>query len=211
MRYFFIVIGTLIFFITDSLCNFRVPPGTVLLDRKTSTYMDAAEITVSAWAEYLFWLKKEKGEQSEAYLSAIPDSTTCEKLYGAFRYFSHPRFRNYPIVGINHAQAIAYCQWRSDRVNENSKKRKMLYVLPDVQDYQMAFDKQRKRKKIISGIEAINPKKKKLKGIGYNVQELTADSNVIVAGMEEGHLIFDDYRGISYTLGFRCKAIISKE
>ncbi|MDY0015991.1 MAG: hypothetical protein RBS13_07275, partial [Bacteroidales bacterium] len=72
MRYFFIVIGTLILFITDSLCNFRVPQGTVLLDRKTSTYMDAAEITVSAWAEYLFWLKKEKGEQSEAYLSAIP-------------------------------------------------------------------------------------------------------------------------------------------
>lgn len=211
MRYFFIVIGTLILFISDSLCNFRVPPGTVLLDRKTYTYIDAIEITVLDWAEYLFWLKKENGEHSEAYLSAIPDSATCEKLYGAFRYFSHPRFRNYPIVGVSYSQAIAYCQWRSDRVNENAIKEKIIYILPDVHDYQMAFDKQKKIKKINFGIEAVNPKKIKLTGIGFNAQELTADSNVIVAGIEDGHLIFDDYRGISYTLGFRCKAIIVKE
>ncbi|MBP7103131.1 MAG: SUMF1/EgtB/PvdO family nonheme iron enzyme [Bacteroidales bacterium] len=211
MRYFFIVIGIFILFISDSLCSFRVPPGTVLLDKKTYTYIDVTEITVLDWAEYLFWLKKEKGEQSEAFLSAIPDSATCEKLYGAFRYFSHPRFRNYPMVGINYSQAIAYCQWRTDRVNEKTKKEKITYVLPDVQDYQMAFEKQKKIRKINSGIEAVNPKKRKLTGIGFNAQELTADSNVIVAGIEEDHLIFDDNRGISYTLGFRCKAIIVKE
>lgn len=211
MRYFFVLISILGFFITNSICDYRIPPGTILLDRKTYTYIDASEITVSGWAEYLYWLKKEKGELSEAYLSAIPDSATCEKLYGAFRYFLHPRFRNYPIVGINYSQAIAYCQWRSDRVNEIAKKGKILYVLPDIQDYQLAFDKQKKIKQINFGIEAVNPKKRKLTGIGFNVQELTADSNVIVAGIEEGHLIFDDYRGISYTLGFRCKAIIVKE
>ena len=33
-------------------------------------------------------------------------------------YFSHPAFNNYPVVGISYRQAIQYCKWRSDMVNE---------------------------------------------------------------------------------------------
>jgi len=41
------------------------------------------------------------------------------------RYFSHPGFNNYPVVGVNWKQATAFCQWRSQYLNSflESKKR----------------------------------------------------------------------------------------
>ena len=82
-RKYFIVIFSFLFLLqTESICNYIIPPGTVLLDRKTATYMDASEITVFAWAEYLYWVKENNGENSDEYKNALPDSATCEKLYG---------------------------------------------------------------------------------------------------------------------------------
>ncbi|MCW3119248.1 MAG: GldJ, partial [Chitinophagaceae bacterium] len=41
------------------------------------------------------------------------------------RYFSHPAFGNYPVVGINWKQANAFCEWRTHYLNAflDSKKR----------------------------------------------------------------------------------------
>lgn len=208
MRYIIVLMGLCFLLEIECFGNNIIPPGTVLLDKKTGTYIDNAEITLSSWLEYLYWLKKYKGEKSEEYLSALPDSATCEKLYGAVRYFQHPKYRNYPVVGISHEQATAYCQWRSDRVNEILKKQSVVYSLPDEFDYQLAFKKQKPPKNPSQTINPINPKKKKLNGIGNNVNELTANPNVIVVGTEGNQLIFDDYKGIHYQLGFRCKAIL---
>ena len=41
------------------------------------------------------------------------------------RYFSHPAFGNYPLVGVNWKQAVAFCEWRTKYLNSflESQKR----------------------------------------------------------------------------------------
>lgn len=41
------------------------------------------------------------------------------------RYFSHPAFGNYPVIGVSWKQAVAFCEWRTHYLNSwlDSKKR----------------------------------------------------------------------------------------
>jgi len=40
------------------------------------------------------------------------------------RYFSHPAFGNYPVVGVNWNQATVFCEWRTQYLNANLEKQK---------------------------------------------------------------------------------------
>ncbi len=128
------------------------PPGTVpIVD---NFFFDESERTNLDWREYLFWLQQNHGETAEEYVAAIPDSTVWSNRGGFEQpmidnYFWHPAFDNYPVVGITHEQATAYCQWRTYRVREMiaanfankpemiSYSRRMDYRLPSKTEWEM--------------------------------------------------------------------------
>ncbi len=96
------------------------PPGTVPVD--WNFYCDQAEITNFNWLEYMFWTQRVFGEGSEEFKATLPDSLVwferkCVKTYTAF-YLRHPKYRDYPVVGVTREQALAFTQWRTDRVLE---------------------------------------------------------------------------------------------
>lgn len=90
----------------------------------SSFYMDKYEITTLNWNEYLHWLEIVFGSTRPDLVDrARPDRTVWreEMAYNdpyEQNYFDHPAFSFYPIVGVTWNQAMDYCQWRTDRVNE---------------------------------------------------------------------------------------------
>ena len=95
----------------------------------SSFYLDETEVRNVDYLEYLFWLERvygsnyDNGSYPEVYWNALPDTNVWrDKL--AFNeplvehYLRHPAYNQYPVVGINWEQAVDYCAWRTDRVNE---------------------------------------------------------------------------------------------
>lgn len=107
-----------------------------------SFYMDETEVTNADYREYLYWLRRvyDYDYYPEIYQTALPD-TLCWRDKLAYNevyvenYLRHPAYNYYPVVGVNWGQAMRYCQWRTDRVNENILiEEGILQVYSDQQD-----------------------------------------------------------------------------
>ncbi len=128
--------------------NEQIPPGTVFIQggsfvmgrndedmfydynnipRKvtvSSFYMDEVETRNKDYRNYLYWLEQVYGEEyPEVVRQAEPDEFVWRNV-GSYRedmvdnYFRHPAYQDYPVVGVTWEQAVDYCAWRTDRVNE---------------------------------------------------------------------------------------------
>lgn len=106
--------------------NKKTPPGTVWV--RDSLYIDANEVRNVDYREYLFSLNKSKKKNSTEYKNAMLD-TLVWRTPEAYNepyvelYLRHPAYKEYPIVGVSHKQAIDFCNWRTDRVNESIYKK----------------------------------------------------------------------------------------
>ena len=90
----------------------------------SSFYIDESEVANIHYREYLHWLRRMYNESFPAvYRQALPDTLVwrSELAYNeplVEYYFRHPAYNDYPVVGVNWKQAVDYCKWRSNRVNE---------------------------------------------------------------------------------------------
>lgn len=88
-----------------------------------SFYMDETEVANVDWLEYLYWIARNFPEDREYYYNALPDTLVWRSPLSynepyVTNYLRHPAFQDYPVVGVSWEQAVAYCEWRTDRVNE---------------------------------------------------------------------------------------------
>ncbi len=90
-----------------------------------SFYIDENEVTNVDYLEYLYWIARvfDLDYYPEIYTSALPDTLVWrdELSYNETmveNYLRYPAYRYYPVVGVSWIQAMKYCAWRTDRVNE---------------------------------------------------------------------------------------------
>ena len=86
-------------------------------------YMDETEVANIDWLEYLNWIN-EVPKDPRWYYEALPDTLVWRSPLAynepyVNNYLRHPAYQDYPVVGVTWEQAVAYCDWRTNVVNEN--------------------------------------------------------------------------------------------
>lgn len=135
------------FFNVRTVYEGKIPPGMVYIDVMTTVkgvnsdpvsspfnnpkrrisnsgyFIDQFEITNLNWREYVAWLSGVYVNDPRRIVLALPDETVWRKALAynepyVQNYYSHVAYGFYPVVGVTFKQAQAYCEWRTDRVNE---------------------------------------------------------------------------------------------
>src|SRR6478736_6681037 len=106
-------------------------------------WMDATEITNNEYRQFVNWVRDSTAATLMQYGKEVDgkfqidwkktqtikwgDKATVEKIDEPMtkRYFSHPAFGNYPVVGVNWNQATVFCEWRTNYLNAYLDKSKM--------------------------------------------------------------------------------------
>lgn len=100
-----------------------VPSGIIEINGEViqvdSFYTLKTELTNFQYLEFLASLKKEG--KMEEYHRMYPDTNVWKGIYDDNRsiYFTHPAYRDYPVVGVSLEQTTAYCQWLGEALSIN--------------------------------------------------------------------------------------------
>ena len=106
----------------------------------SSFWMDKYEITNMNWREYEHWMTMVFGRVAPELVQACRPDTTVWREELAYNepylgyYYRHPAYSFYPVVGVSWKQAMTYCQWRTDRVNERMLVEAGALMYPDFQE-----------------------------------------------------------------------------
>jgi gliding motility-associated lipoprotein GldJ len=87
-------------------------------------YMDETEVSNTDWREYLYWIQTNFPNDRELYYNALPDTLVWRSPLSynepyVDNYLRGAAFQDYPVVGVSWDQAQDYCDWRTQRMNEN--------------------------------------------------------------------------------------------
>jgi formylglycine-generating enzyme required for sulfatase activity len=138
---------------------------------KEDLYFDETEVTNFNWLEYLYWLGKNHGTDSEEFISALPDTNVWARDPAHWHdisiqyYLRHPAYRTYPVVGITYDQAVRFCKWRTDRVKEFLAMKKL--KAPDF-EYRLPYEFEWEIAAAAGHDTSDYPKSLELKRIGVN-------------------------------------------
>jgi formylglycine-generating enzyme required for sulfatase activity len=95
-------------------------------------WVDETEVTVNEYRQFLNDLPEKDKKQYQ------PDVTVFKNIDPTVMnlYFTHPVYDNFPIVGINYEQALAFCKWRTDIYNKDPNNRlKVTFTLPTAEEW----------------------------------------------------------------------------
>lgn len=100
-----------------------IPSGNVVLDSKEiivdSFYLFKTELSNFQYLEFLSDLKR--SGKLEEYKKYYPDTSNWRVFPNskfADYYFTHPAYRDFPVVNVTQASAEAYCLWLGQKLGE---------------------------------------------------------------------------------------------
>jgi len=227
----------MVFHACKSLLPTKILPYSMVQYQKEK-FVDKTEITVEQWAEFVFdgnLDRKPKEEISEQFLSheVFYPTEKPDSLYRAlgkidyyelpvgFTYFDTLRYvelreiLDFPITGITHDDALAYCAWRTSRYNDTNTdhtKQTIEFVLPDAVVYETVYPLNEKKYEE-TPIHRVNSRSSSLVngfqvfGLQSNVAEMTATKGNIYGAPDILNLSTADDAPHQY-IGFRCAGLV---